>query len=231
MGRGLRARECKECHRVQRNRYYRKKTKEEKARATRRRQESARWAGEIKRAAGCQICGFDAHPAALEFHHLDPTKKEFVPAVAMRKGWSRDRIFAELDLCTVLCANCHRILHAEDRACGRSSVVEPESSKLRAVGSIPTVRSLLGTVLQPEFGFVQGRTTRRRKVAPRMKAEPGPAKGQRVASAKLRDTDIPVIRGLLRDGISARKVALRYGVAHTTISLIGRNKAWVHVSG
>jgi transposase len=54
----------------------------------------------------CMLCGYDDFPGALQFHHLDPTKKEFSIS---REGVTRS--FAELQAeaakCVLLCANCH----------------------------------------------------------------------------------------------------------------------------
>ena len=56
---------------------------------------------------GCYVCGYDKCNAALEFHHRDPTKKDF----AISRQRSLDKIKAELDKCVLLCANCHRETH------------------------------------------------------------------------------------------------------------------------
>lgn len=60
----------------------------------------------------CEICGYDRCIEALEFHHKDPTQKDF--AISSR-GHSRswERVKAELDKCVMLCANCHREVHAK----------------------------------------------------------------------------------------------------------------------
>lgn len=59
----------------------------------------------------CSICSYNRCSAALEFHHLDPAKKDFSisSAYANPKKW--DTIVAELKKCVLLCSNCHRELH------------------------------------------------------------------------------------------------------------------------
>jgi len=54
----------------------------------------------------CVACGFDAHPAALQFHHLDPTTKAHGVA---ESGATRSiaRARKEAAKCILLCANCH----------------------------------------------------------------------------------------------------------------------------
>ena len=58
----------------------------------------------------CKICGYDRCFAALDFHHLDPSTKEFV--VAEMKNYSLARLKNEIDKCVLICANCHREVHA-----------------------------------------------------------------------------------------------------------------------
>jgi hypothetical protein len=61
----------------------------------------------VEEAGGkCTLCGFSEHPAALQFHHIDPETKEFHLA---QYGHSRgiDRMRAEAEKCILLCANCH----------------------------------------------------------------------------------------------------------------------------
>lgn len=61
---------------------------------------------------GCSVCGI-YHPAILDFHHTDPTKKDFTIAKSRTK--SKEKFLKELDKCIVLCSNCHRILHWRER--------------------------------------------------------------------------------------------------------------------
>lgn len=59
----------------------------------------------------CIVCKYDKYIGALEFHHIDPTIKEFT--LAKRKCHPFDDLIRqELDKCVLLCANCHREVHA-----------------------------------------------------------------------------------------------------------------------
>lgn len=61
----------------------------------------------IEEAGGrCQLCGFDAFAAAMQFHHLDPESKSFHISQGGRT-LSLARLRAEAQKCTLLCANCH----------------------------------------------------------------------------------------------------------------------------
>ena len=54
----------------------------------------------------CRICGYDRDMAALQFHHLDPTQKEFSLSMnGVTRGIEAMR--REAGKCILLCANCH----------------------------------------------------------------------------------------------------------------------------
>lgn len=59
----------------------------------------------------CQLCGYDRQPRALQFHHVEPTTKEFELS---RRGvtLSLARLRAEATKCVLLCGNCHAEVEA-----------------------------------------------------------------------------------------------------------------------
>ncbi len=60
----------------------------------------------------CERCGYDRCIDALEFHHIDPTVKEFnISSKGYTRSWERVKV--ELDKCMILCANCHRETHSQ----------------------------------------------------------------------------------------------------------------------
>ena len=60
----------------------------------------------------CCKCGYCKYQGALEFHHLDPTQKDF--SLSQVKGNKfNDIIKKELDKCILVCANCHREIHGK----------------------------------------------------------------------------------------------------------------------
>lgn len=63
----------------------------------------------------CIFCDFvltEKTVAAFDFHHKDPSKKEYVLSdMLMMK---REKVLVELYKCVLLCSNCHRILHFEE---------------------------------------------------------------------------------------------------------------------
>ena len=59
----------------------------------------------------CSQCGYSKCLNALEFHHLNPSEKEFSINKALSNHWKWERIEIELKKCIILCANCHREIH------------------------------------------------------------------------------------------------------------------------
>jgi hypothetical protein len=72
---------------------------------------------EYKSKLKCGHCGQD-HPATLQFHHKDPSEKKFTISTAIGRNWPLSKIEEEIVKCEVLCANCHAILHWEDKMSG-----------------------------------------------------------------------------------------------------------------
>lgn len=65
---------------------------------------------EHKLAVGCDDCGYRAHHVALEFHHVSGDKQinlSFAKSVAQAQR--------EMEKCEVLCSNCHRVRHWNER--------------------------------------------------------------------------------------------------------------------
>ena len=71
----------------------------------------------------CQVCGYDRCIEALEFHHLDPSQKDFGIS---KKGYTRswEKVKEEVEKCILLCANCHREAHAGKLQLPQVTVVE-----------------------------------------------------------------------------------------------------------
>jgi len=55
----------------------------------------------------CQVCGLVDDTCVYDFHHTDPSTKEFM--IADRKSFGK--VKKELDKCIMVCANCHRKIH------------------------------------------------------------------------------------------------------------------------
>jgi hypothetical protein len=73
-----------------------------------RRQEIRTYVAIRKLTLGCSICGYKEHPAALDWHHTDDNKESIVGLCDSISAADR-----EMEKCIVMCANCHRVHHAE----------------------------------------------------------------------------------------------------------------------
>ena len=60
----------------------------------------------------CERCGYNKSFAALDFHHEDPSEKDFTIAHARHRSFNEE-MKKELDKCILVCANCHREIHEE----------------------------------------------------------------------------------------------------------------------
>ncbi|QFU82129.1 homing endonuclease associated repeat-containing protein [Natronorubrum aibiense] len=93
-------------------------------RKDRRRKEIRQWLYTYKELhCECSQCG-EGRPPCLDFHH--PDEKENGIATMVVNGHSKTSIREEIDRCIVLCANCHRIEHADPPDCD-STPFQPDS--------------------------------------------------------------------------------------------------------
>lgn len=58
----------------------------------------------------CILCGYSKCSAALHFHHVDGSEKDFSIGGNHTRAWAK--VQAELDKCILVCANCHAELHS-----------------------------------------------------------------------------------------------------------------------
>lgn len=67
----------------------------------------------IKRLGGiCNKCKKEYEPCVFDFHHVNRKEKEFL--ISKILSFSEERFWNEVDKCILLCANCHRIEHANE---------------------------------------------------------------------------------------------------------------------
>jgi len=104
----------REYNRIYNRQYYEQDPDRQIARNKARVRVVREWLDEFKKTVFCAHCG-ERHPACLDFHHEDPSQKEYLISYIAYSGWGLARIKQEIAKCTVLCANCHRKLHWEER--------------------------------------------------------------------------------------------------------------------
>lgn len=102
---------CKSCVRERSKQWYKKNFETSKKKSSKRAQDRRNWIVEIKQQLECIKCG-ENHISCLDFHHVDPTKKEFGIANAINKlNIEKKEILKEIEKCIVLCSNCHKKFH------------------------------------------------------------------------------------------------------------------------
>lgn len=92
---GRRRSECRNCH----NNYVKIKYKERKDNLI-----------NLKGEQGCAKCG-EKRGYLLDYHHLDPSQKEYTISRLTAGQCSAEKLEKELSKCIILCANCHREFH------------------------------------------------------------------------------------------------------------------------
>jgi hypothetical protein len=60
----------------------------------------------------CALCGYNNCVSALEFHHVDPSKKDFTISNALTMSF--DKCKSEVDKCILVCSNCHKEIHDKE---------------------------------------------------------------------------------------------------------------------
>ena len=73
------------------------------------------WIIDSKTGKPCQHCGCQPHSSALDYHHLNESEKLFSLSQIRRFRTGEitlQSIKEEMKKCILLCANCHRMLHA-----------------------------------------------------------------------------------------------------------------------
>lgn len=59
----------------------------------------------------CMLCGFKGHFSVFDLHHTGAQPKSFgIAARGISRSWEKTK--AEADKCVLICANCHREVHA-----------------------------------------------------------------------------------------------------------------------
>ena len=80
-----------------------------------------KWINQRKEEKGCKRCGV-TDPRVLDFHHKNGEDKLFGDG-GFRRAVGFEQIQKEVEKCEVVCANCHRILHDEERTEKKRGIV------------------------------------------------------------------------------------------------------------
>jgi hypothetical protein len=106
---------CKDCQRRYSREHYKKNKELHNSRRRKNnriyRERNRQFIKDYLREHPCSICGF-SDARALDFHHEQENKRENISDL-VRGGRPIEFLMKEVSRCSVVCANCHRILHRE----------------------------------------------------------------------------------------------------------------------
>jgi hypothetical protein len=105
---------CTVCLKEYMNNHYKDNKKSYADYVKKRKKELKDWYLDYKSNLSCEKCG-ENHPAVLDFHHINSNEKDFSIGTAMGVGNSIETILKEISKCMILCSNCHRKLHYEEK--------------------------------------------------------------------------------------------------------------------
>ncbi len=98
--------QCRNCRNARRKELREKNPEKHRLESKNRQKSQTEWIHSLK--TPCIICG-ESEPVCIDFHHTDPTKKDFT--IGKKQSWSKERLLPEIRKCVCVCANCHRKIH------------------------------------------------------------------------------------------------------------------------
>jgi hypothetical protein len=103
---------CRECQSEKDRLYYLKRDQfQKRILQAHRRQRNRQYKEDFLKTSKCELCG-NSDFRVLDFHHLRDKKSEVSLLIS---NSSIGTIKKEMEKCRILCANCHRILHYNER--------------------------------------------------------------------------------------------------------------------
>lgn len=79
----------------------------------------------------CQCCGYNKCTDALEFHHIDPSQKDFgISSKGYTRSWDKNK--EELNKCVLVCSNCHREIHRGITQCPSETINDEQAAQKAA---------------------------------------------------------------------------------------------------
>lgn len=99
--------QCRDCRNARRKELRQEHPEKHREEAARRQEEQTKWLYSLK--TKCLICG-ETEAVCLDFHHKDPTEKDFT--ISQHRNKSKENLLKEIEKCVCVCSNCHRKIHA-----------------------------------------------------------------------------------------------------------------------
>lgn len=100
---------CKVCASQYDSKYYHNNIKAQVERNKTHRNKLSKKVDQYKLEHGCKHCN-EIEPCCLDFHHVRDNK-EIAVSILVKSGCTK-RAWSEISKCDIVCANCHRKIHA-----------------------------------------------------------------------------------------------------------------------
>ena len=110
--------QCRKCQKEYRKKHYEANKDKYISKAKNYRQSNVEDFIEFKKTLKCNRCPEDRW-WVLDFHHINPEEKDREVSNLIKSA-SKERIQKELEKCEVLCSNCHRDLHYQEKQAGNA---------------------------------------------------------------------------------------------------------------
>ena len=107
---------CRECQKKYRKEHYLNNKEKYIKKAKTYRETFTEWIVNYKKNLKCEICNEDRY-WVLDFHHKDPKEKDTEISVLI-KNCNKKKLLDEISKCMIVCSNCHRDLHHQERQAG-----------------------------------------------------------------------------------------------------------------
>jgi len=103
---------CSPCRHKKTRDYYHSHKEKMKSQSTEWKRVQRQKINELKDTLYCLKCN-ESRNHLLDFHHIDPIQKDFQISQGEAYGW--EKVKQEIDKCVVLCSNCHRDFHYQEK--------------------------------------------------------------------------------------------------------------------
>ena len=147
------------------------------ARVARNKKANRTWFSTFKRTLKCTNCG-ENHPATLDFHHVIHQKDNKKVNELVSDGHARARILQEIEKCVVLCSNCHRIWHHDERENRRKRIAKKK--KQAKIHTIPTTKGVKTVATKPKLPLFAGKETKKEEKAEKKVGPKAYAKAEKI---------------------------------------------------
>ena len=107
---------CRSCQKEYRRKHYLDNKEKYINKAKKYKKTFVNWFSEYKKNLSCEICN-EKRYWVLDFHHRDPKEKDLEVSKIV-SNCNKQQLLNEIEKCVVLCANCHRDIHHQERNAG-----------------------------------------------------------------------------------------------------------------